>query len=315
VCGQPPGDAYASLAIQRPRRPVPSHLTTKLFRNAYNQIDFRHTIPYHPYLLKKLVYVQARAGRIYVDDAGTGECPVVFVHSLAGNSRQWMDQLVHVRTHGCGVAFDLRGHGRSDPPDDGDYSLDASVDDLLAVIDALGIGQIVLVGHSLGAAIATVFASAHAERVRALLMVDPVGDQRLAPDEMQHFLVALDTPRYDELIRDYWKSIAGNVRNVRDQVLRDLDRTPRAAVIGMLRSLQRTNLTRAIRSYGGPKLSVITALNNFPFSLHHIDDAINLVQVDTAGHWLHMEKPESFNGVLDDFVGRVVTGRKKVPAS
>jgi pimeloyl-ACP methyl ester carboxylesterase len=223
-----------------------------------------------------------------------------------------MDQLVHVRTHGCGIAFDLRGHGRSDPPNDGDYTLDANAEDLLAVVDALGIGQIILIGHSMGAAVATAFASTHPTRVRGLLLVDPVGDQRLAPDEMQEFLVALETPRYDELIRDYWKSIAGRVRNVRDQVLRDLDRTPRAAVIGMLRSLQRTNLTRAIRSYAGPKLSVITPLNNFPFSVHQIDPTVSRVEMDSVGHWLHMEQPEAFNAILDQFV--TSTGQK-VPAS
>src|SRR5262245_22851786 len=283
-----------------------------LFQTADNHINLRHIHPDHPRSLKNTVYVQARAGRIYVDDSATGECPVVFVHSLAGNSRQWMDQLVHVRTRGCGVAFDLRGHGRSDPPADGDYTLDSNADDLLAVVDALGIGPIVLIGHSMGAAIATTFASTHPTRLRGLMLVDPVGDQRLAPDEMQKFLVALDTPRYDELIRDYWKSIAGNVRNVRDQVLRDLDRTPRAAVIGMLRNLQRTNLTRAIHAYTGPKLSVVTPLNDFPFSMHHIDPAVTSVEIDAVGHWLHMERPVALNAILDEFV--TSTG-EEVPAS
>lgn len=256
------------------------------------------------------MYVQARAGRIYVDDAGAGEYPIIFIHSLAGNSGHWLWQLQHVRNEGCAIAYDLRGHGRSDAPDDGDYSLESSADDLLAVIDALGLDQFVLVGHSMGAGVATVFAAAHPNLVRGLVLVDPVGDQRLAPDEMQTFLIALDTPHYDEIVRDYWTTIAGPDRNVRDQVLRDLDRTPRVAVLGMLRALQRTDLTRAIQAYQGPKLAVTTPHNNFPFSLHRVDPTIQNVVLEGTGHWLQLEKPEEFNALLDDFSAQVSARQK-----
>ena len=251
------------------------------------------------------MHVQARAGRIYVDDAGAGECPSVFIHSLAGNSRHWLWQLQHVRSEGCAIAFDLRGHGRSDPPDNGDYSLEACSEDLQAVVDALGVDQFILIGHSMGAAVATVYAASHPEQVRGLVLVDPVGDQRLAPEQMQEFLIALDTRRYDELIRDYWSTLAGPDRNVRDQVLRDLDRTPRAAVLGMLRALQRTDLTHAVQSCDAPKLAVITPHNNFPFSLHNVDATIETVIVPGTGHWLQMEKPEEFNALLDGFAAKV----------
>jgi pimeloyl-ACP methyl ester carboxylesterase len=248
------------------------------------------------------MYVQAHAGRIFVDDAGSSDCPAVFVHSLAGTSRHWREQLDHIRQTGCAVAYDLRGHGRSDPPASGEYSLEANADDLLAVVDALGIDEFLLVGHSLGAGVATVFAAAHPRRVRGLLVVDPVGDQRLAPDEMQTFLVALDTPHYAEIIRDYWASISGPDPSLRDRLIEDLAKTPRAAVIGMLRALQRTNLTRAIRQFPGPKLAVVTPLNDFPFSLHRVDADVRPIVIEGTGHWLQLEKPAEFNQILDAFM-------------
>jgi pimeloyl-ACP methyl ester carboxylesterase len=246
--------------------------------------------------------VQARAGQIYVDDGGQGELSVVFIHSLAGNTRQWDAQLEHVRKRGCGIAIDMRGHGRSAPPEDGDYSLEAAADDIAAAADALGLDQFVLVGHSMGGGVAAVFAAMHPYLVRGLVLVDPVGDQRLALAEMHDFLVALESPRYADFIRAYWKSIAGDNDAVREQVVRDLERTPRAAVAGMLHALNRTNLTNALREYPGPKFAVITPHNNFPFSLQNVDPAIRHVVVEGTGHWLHMEKPAEFNAHLDDFL-------------
>ena len=49
------------------------------------------------------------------------------------------------------MAIDLRGHGNSKPPSDGDYSVEGCATDVLAVFDALGLESVVLVGHSYGA--------------------------------------------------------------------------------------------------------------------------------------------------------------------
>jgi pimeloyl-ACP methyl ester carboxylesterase len=250
--------------------------------------------------------VQARAGRIYVDDAGKGDTPVLFVHSLAGNTTQWEKQLEHVRKNGCGIAIDMRGHGRSDAPRDGDYSFEASADDIQAVMDALGVDRAILVGHSLGAAVAARFAATRTERVAGLFLVDPVGDQRLAPDEMQQFLVALESAHYERFIRDYWRQIIGPNEELQARLLKDLDETPRATVVGMLWALQRTNLTNCILGYNGPKIAVVTPLNDFPFSLHNIDPALQPPTViEGTGHWLQLEKPDEFNAILDRFIARV----------
>src|SRR5262245_43073040 len=72
------------------------------------------------------VWIPGPAGNLYVrdgDDGSPGELPVVFLHSLAGNGGQWALQLDHLRRHRRAVALDLRGHGDSDPAEDGDYSI------------------------------------------------------------------------------------------------------------------------------------------------------------------------------------------------
>jgi pimeloyl-ACP methyl ester carboxylesterase len=69
------------------------------------------------------------------------------------------------------VAYDLRGRGESDKPGTG-YNLDAHGRDVARVLDHFGLRRAVLMGHSLGAAIALRFAVTHPTRVRKLVLID-----------------------------------------------------------------------------------------------------------------------------------------------
>lgn len=89
--------------------------------------------------------------RLYVEETGAGT-PVVFVHEYAGDYRSWEPQLRHFcRQHRC-VTYSQRGYPPSDVPSDAArYSQDIARDDVIAVMDALGIDRAHIVGHSMGA--------------------------------------------------------------------------------------------------------------------------------------------------------------------
>ena len=70
------------------------------------------------------------------------------------------------------MAPDARGHGDSDWAPQGDYTVDAYVQDLAGFIDALGLEQVILVGHSMGGRTCYVYTSQHPEKVKALAIVD-----------------------------------------------------------------------------------------------------------------------------------------------
>jgi pimeloyl-ACP methyl ester carboxylesterase len=89
--------------------------------------------------------------RLHVEETGRGT-PVLLVHEYAGDYRSWEPQMrFHGRQHRC-VAYSQRGYPPSDIPDDPDrYSQDIARDDVIAVMDALGIDRAHVVGHSMGA--------------------------------------------------------------------------------------------------------------------------------------------------------------------
>jgi pimeloyl-ACP methyl ester carboxylesterase len=241
---------------------------------------------------------------LFVDDGGAGGVPVLFVHSLAGNTGQWAAQLAHLRPGRRAVALDVRGHGRSDPPTDGDYSIPSLAADVWAVADALGLERAVLVGHSMGGTVALACAAARPEQTAGLLLVDPNGDQRRLPAAMlAEFQGALESAAYAETIRAHWHRItAGGNPDVRATVVGDLDGTPRATVVEIFRALSAFDPLPALARYQGPRLSLITALNETPLGLHRLVTDLPHRLVAGTGHWMHMDRPDAFNPLMDEFL-------------
>jgi pimeloyl-ACP methyl ester carboxylesterase len=245
--------------------------------------------------------------RLYADDGGIGDPPVVFLHSAAGNTSQWSRQLEHLRPERRAVALDWRGHGESGIPDDGDFSIPALAEDVQSTLYELGIGECVLVGHSAGGIVALEHAARHPEHVLRLMLADPAGDFTRVPQEMMDPLLAgLDSDAYRKTIGDYWNSnLAGSRPEVRERVLADLEATPQQTMVGVFRAQMNYDPASALRRYPGPKFSLVTPSNDTPFSLHNLGEDLPHEFFPGTGHWLHMDRSEGFNRRLDDFLVEV----------
>jgi pimeloyl-ACP methyl ester carboxylesterase len=239
------------------------------------------------------------AGKLAVDDGGTGD-PVVFVHSLAGNTGHWSAQLEHLRKTRRAVALDLRGHGRSEAPGSGEYSMEAQAEDVGAVADGLALERFALVGHSMGAGVALAYAGAHPERLTHLLVADPIGDGTQTPEaEVRPFLDALASPAYVETIEGYWSSIAGSDGAVLGRLLHDLRETPRETVVRGLDAVMAFDPKPALARFRGPTLAVVTPANDFPYSMHRLGTGLPHRVIAGTGHWLQIERPAEFNRILE----------------
>src|SRR5258706_15241110 len=73
----------------------------------------------------------------------------------------------------AGEALDLPGFGHSPPPPDGDYSLDARVRAVIALIEERGNRPVHLIGNSLGGAVSTRIAARRPDLVRSLTLISP----------------------------------------------------------------------------------------------------------------------------------------------
>jgi pimeloyl-ACP methyl ester carboxylesterase len=242
------------------------------------------------------------AGRLGVDDGGRGPA-VVFLHSLAGNGAQWAAQLEHLRSTRRGIALDLRGHGRSEPPGDGEFGIGAQVADVAALADVLELERFALVGHSFGAGIALEYAAAHPERLTHLVLADPIGDGTQTPEsEVRPFLEALDSPAYTETIEGYWNGIAGSDGAVLERLLGDLRATPRDTVLRGLHAVMAFDPKPALGRLRTPTLAIVTPANDFPYSLHRLGGGLPHRVIEGTGHWLQIERPAEFDRILDQFL-------------
>lgn len=109
----------------------------------------------------------------FVITAGPDDgAPVIFVHGNVSASRFWEETLLALSEAYRGIAVDLRGYGRTEAaPVDAARGVRDWSDDLVALMDALGIDSAHLVGWSMGGGIGMQLAIDHPDRVRSLTLV------------------------------------------------------------------------------------------------------------------------------------------------
>ncbi len=117
---------------------------------------------------------------------------LLLLHGFGNEAHIWDNFAPEIAPHYRTLALDHRGHGDSAWDAEARYELDTLVDDVECVTAALGIERVVLVGHSLGGRVATLFGGRHPERLAGLVLVDigpeldPRGVLRIREDVEAH---------------------------------------------------------------------------------------------------------------------------------
>jgi len=249
-------------------------------------------------------------GDLVVESSGDGNrtpsrTPVIFIHSDMGTRDQWHAAMNHIADEHRAIAFDRRGHGESEVPRNGDYSIERSTEDVLAVADALRINRFVLVGHSGGGAIAFVCAAQHPERVAGLLLVDPEPDPAaFPPSVLKSQLAAMRGSDYEKTILEYYGSLAGPQQDVKERIVASACVTPKETGVGTLRAFIEFRPRSYAGRYHGPALAIIQSQFDTPDALHQIG-GFEHESIDGVGHWLQLGAATKFNAVLDRFLDQV----------
>ena len=140
------------------------------------------------------------------DEGGTG-VPILLLHGLMGSARTWADHLPWLRALGHVYTFDAAGHGRPAPARP---STEAFVADLAAATVDIP-EPMVVIGHSMGGLYGWMFAAAHPDRVRALVVEDMAPDFRgRTAQHWAEMIAAWPQPFPDaDAVLDYFGPVAG----------------------------------------------------------------------------------------------------------
>jgi pimeloyl-ACP methyl ester carboxylesterase len=237
---------------------------------------------------------------------------VVFVHGAANDQYVWLLQSRYFAHHERGVvAVDLPGHGRSAGPALG--SVEAIADWLPRLLDAAGLAQAALVGHSLGALAALACAARHPARVAKVALLGPA-----APMEVSEALLdaakANDHVAY-ELINGWstsaGKQLGGNTVPgmwLMGSAIRLMERTPPGVLYTDLAACNAwTGGLEAAAAVRCPSLVVIGARDIMapPRAAKGLVDALAGVRVVTlpdTGHAMMAEQPDAVLDALRGFL-------------
>jgi pimeloyl-ACP methyl ester carboxylesterase len=245
----------------------------------------------------------SRAGvQIYYEVHGSGPA-LLLSHGYSATSQMWRGQIEPFSRLYKLITWDMRGHGQSDYPEDqAAYSEDATVDDMAAVLDAVGARDAIIGGLSLGGYMSLAFRLRHPERVRALLIVDTgpgfKNDEARAAwnkhaasyalEFEKNGLAALQS-RSAEMAESSHRDAAGLIKAAKGMLTQ---RDP-----GVINSLPHINV---------PSLVVVGAedkpfLAAADYMAAKIPNAVKVV-IPNAGHAVNIDQPQAFNAAVLAFL-------------
>jgi pimeloyl-ACP methyl ester carboxylesterase len=257
--------------------------------------------------------------RIYYEMHGSGPL-LVFAHGLGGNHLSWWQQVPYFRDRYTCVTFAHRGFAPSTAPAGGPDPADYA-DDLAALIDHLGAGDVRIVAQSMGGWTALEYALAHPEKVRALVLASTAGTIARAPSL---FADAEQLPAWERKAAAAAKElqttnihVAGGGRLAREQPAAHFLYQEIDALSGVDKVKQRQKLhdsmTRPadeLRTLKVPTLW-LTGEEDIVYPPFLSDILAKLMpnarvaQVKAAGHSVYFERPAEFNRLVDAFLAGV----------
>ena len=254
---------------------------------------------------------------LYYEEYGEGE-PLVFLHGAWAGLRFFEPQLRELSSDYRTVAFDFRGHGRSETTPDG-HTVPQYARDLRAFLEQRELDDVVLVGWSLGALVSWEYVGQFGtERLRALVDVD------MEPSPAQW--EGEDRGRYDaDRLRDIHVAIQTDHWTFTERIREDLFKEPPDAAVGTMMFDESIRCPPAVKSaiildvtmrdYRPvlPEVDVPTLVcagaDEKWRTVASVERVAELVPgaefevFEESGHCLTVEEPDRFNRVVGEFVG------------
>ncbi|SFS08118.1 Pimeloyl-ACP methyl ester carboxylesterase [Granulicella pectinivorans] len=245
---------------------------------------------------------------INIEDEGSGDPALLFLHYWGGTHRTWSAVISALSDSYRCVAYDSRGWGRSEGPTAG-FAVDDLANEALGIIDKLELRNYVLVGHSMGGKVAQLLASRRPSGLRGLILVAPAAPvPRHFPEEaLQQQLHAYDN-RETVLQAISLLSAKSHAPDIVEGIVEDsLSGSPAATqawpTIGILEDIS-SDASKIIV----PTLVVAGGLDNLDSVEQHKREVLSripnseLVVIADSGHLIPIDEPIQLAAAIRSFV-------------
>jgi pimeloyl-ACP methyl ester carboxylesterase len=234
---------------------------------------------------------------------GHGDPAVLLVHGWAGNGNYWHAQVDDLASRYTVVTMNLAGHGASGR-NRTDWSIANYAQDVAAVARALPNPQLVLVGHSMGAAVVLTATPLIGTRVIGIVAVEAlrsVGQPPLSAEEIERRLAPFNADFIGETRRLVRESLFPKDadRALVQKVAYDMSLEPPAVAIASMRSLLSLNLAAALPAIHVPVYAINSDL--MPTDAARIRRSLpdfTLDVLDHSSNFPMLETPARFNPLL-----------------
>ncbi len=266
-----------------------------------------------------------RGRRMFYEDHGRG-FPILFGHSYLWDARMWEPQVEALsRTYRC-IVPEIWGHGRSDPPPESPYSVDALAEDMWDFAQALGLKRFAVVGLSVGGMWGMRLALAHPEAVAALVLMDTDAGSEPEDSRQRYFAMmaaveqagALPPPMLEALVPFFFSPIT--VQRNPELIARfkaNLAAIPPERLPGILAIgrgiFSRSSVLERLGEIRAPTLVMVGAddVSRPPHEAERMARAIpgaRLEVIPEAGHIANLERPEVVTPLLESFLAQALKG-------
>jgi pimeloyl-ACP methyl ester carboxylesterase len=223
---------------------------------------------------------------------------IVFIHGSGGSGAVWHYQ---TRAFAGSDAIDLPGH----PQGELLPSIEACADWIKGYIDSRGYSDVVLVGHSIGGAIAMQYALQHPEDLAAIVLVGSGARLRVMPQTLEALRGAIDDPtQLGPMLRFSWKEVE---RNLRNELIAKHEALGAAPFVNDLEACDRFDIIDRLGEIATPTLAlcgtedVMTPPKYSRFLAEKIAGA-QLEIIEGGTHMVFLEKPDAVNQAIERFL-------------
>lgn len=244
----------------------------------------------------------------------SGEAPtLVFVHCWACDRSVWRYQVDALAEDHRVVTLDLAGHGESGAGREA-WTLEGLAGDVAFLVESLELGEVILVGHSMGGPVAVLATPRLGEAVQGIVCVDTLHDlhQEFPPEQAEamvagfeeDFPAAVENMTRATLPQDVDPAL---VQGVIDRAVA----ADRAAVIGLMRDFARVDLAAAAQEVDVPIRCVQAKLVEERFHTEGVEERNrevadwHAVAIEGVGHFLLLEDPEVVNVAMREAIAEI----------